>query len=360
MAGFTNIAALLGSEVTPAERTKIRWLTRGPEAEAEAQAAAPADASVALNPAFQPPGEQGFSLAGNAPVGRASLLGSALLDNAAPVTETPPARKRLAFAETAGGKTTLALVEKRKKLKWWMPDFVANRNERDMAQALEMARLEMGFDEAEDVSHQRAAAALDERLSRQEKADRARQDFDAGQEELKRRREERNRVLLEESGFREKKLAQEDRRLDLTEEELRAKERHQRQAAALLSEPKPEKAPAWQAPAWQAPFAKWLESARGGYATPEERDAMRSEYQRLMGAPGPAGGPRPAGPVVPSHSSPLGPREAAALTHGAGNGPPVLSGRVGGSAMGGHRTAVDPKTGQRFYVFPDGRVEPAP
>lgn len=145
----SNLAALLAMTGDTEELAKYQRIKRAgsPEGAMEAQAAAPADASLALNPLFKE--SDGFSLAGNAPIGGgAGGIGSALLANAAPQAAPAaevPKRKRL--EETTGGKMALALAEKKKNLKWWMPEQFANRNDRDLSQALEMARLEMAGDE---------------------------------------------------------------------------------------------------------------------------------------------------------------------------------------------------------------------
>lgn len=176
MPSYANFAAMAqAAGVSPQTRTKAKWLLSGQEGEAEALAAEPADAQLALNPVFSEE-PQGFSMAGNAPVGGGSSAASALLGNAAPV-QTPSApppqapmtqqEKMRRFEETMGGQTALALLEKKKKLKWWMPSQFADRNERSLQQALDVARLEMAGDEGQARSAQWLLEQQDRKLSRE-------------------------------------------------------------------------------------------------------------------------------------------------------------------------------------------------
>ena len=153
------IAQLDAAEVSPQLRMKAKRLLGGPEADAAADPAAAADPSLALNPVFQAPEEQSLSLAGNAPVGsRGSSLASALLGNAPPTQESPAAaRKRKSFYDTTGGKNALEYAEKAKKLGkglgFLIPGITAT-NERNLAQALDLARAEMADEEGNERSAQ--------------------------------------------------------------------------------------------------------------------------------------------------------------------------------------------------------------
>lgn len=156
------IAQLDAAGTSPQLRMKAKRLFAGPEAEVAAEPAAAEDPSLALNPVFQPPEEQSLSLAGNAPVGsRGSSLASALLGNAPPAQEAHPAateRQRKRFEETVGGQLAIDYAAKKRKLGkglgFLLPDFVANRNERDLAQALDLARAEMASEEGSERSAQ--------------------------------------------------------------------------------------------------------------------------------------------------------------------------------------------------------------
>jgi len=73
-----------------------------------------------LNPAFQDPAEQGFSLTGTEPVGGAAAMGGALLGGEAEGTAAAPAEravpKRPGFYDTTGGQMVKDLLEKRKNV----------------------------------------------------------------------------------------------------------------------------------------------------------------------------------------------------------------------------------------------------
>lgn len=155
------IAQLDAAGTSPQLRMKAKRLLAGPEAEAAAEPASPEDPTLALNPVFQPAEDQSLSLAGNAPVGsRGSALASALLGNAPPTQEAPaaaPTRRRKQFSETEGGKYALEYAEKARRLGKGL-GFLAPRitaaNQRNLAQALDMARLEMAGEEESERSAQ--------------------------------------------------------------------------------------------------------------------------------------------------------------------------------------------------------------
>lgn len=155
------IAQLDAAQVSPQLRMKAKRLLAGPEAEAAAEPASPEDPTLALNPVFQPAEDQSLSLAGNAPVGsRGSALASALLGNAPPTQEAPaatPTRRRKQFSETEGGKYALEYAEKARKLGkglGFLAPGITATNQRNLAQALDMARLEMAGEEESERSAQ--------------------------------------------------------------------------------------------------------------------------------------------------------------------------------------------------------------
>ena len=155
------IAQLDAAGTSPQLRMKAKRLLAGPEAEAAAEPASPEDPTLALNPVFQPAEDQSLSLAGNAPVGsRGSALASALLGNAPPTQEAPaatPTRRRKQFSETEGGKYALEYAEKARKLGkglGFLAPGITATNQRNLAQALDMARLEMAGEEESERSAQ--------------------------------------------------------------------------------------------------------------------------------------------------------------------------------------------------------------
>lgn len=159
---YNSFIAQLDAAGTPPQlRMKAKRLFAGPEAEAAAEPASPEDPTLALNPVFQPAEDQSLSLAGNAPVGsRGSALASALLGNAPPTQEAPaatPTRRRKQFSETEGGKYALEYAEKARKLGkglGFLAPGITATNQRNLAQALDMARLEMAGEEESERSAQ--------------------------------------------------------------------------------------------------------------------------------------------------------------------------------------------------------------
>lgn len=239
----------------------------------------------------------------------------------------PAERKVLGFHDTAGGKMVAEAIEKRKKLQWWMPDFMANRNERAIAQGIDLARAEMGGSEGQDVSAQRWANLL----SDQENA-KARQTSTMA--ELSRREDEGRQRMKEHAD-----------RLSLDRDQL-------------------------------------VQRAREASDSNADRDASRSQAERLSnltkGAEATAGASKVVPPLYDVGSDdpastgvfakfaqgilkddPQMPAEdvQAAVSNAsrAGALPRMMSTRADRP-----RTAVDPKTGKRFYVYKSGRVEPAP
>lgn len=180
----------------PAERKKLMDLAAQEAGRAAAEVGGDA---LALNPMFQAPGEQGFSLAGNAPVGGAGGIGSALLGNAPPAQ----AQKLPRLQDTEGWEMYQEAHEKNRKTPWIAPRQVKERNERAMARALQVAQVEMGGSQAQDSAAHKWASLLDNRLLGEREADITKQrledarkareaEFEQGQKELELRQKQQD------------------------------------------------------------------------------------------------------------------------------------------------------------------------
>lgn len=283
------IAQLDAGKVSPQLRMKAKRLLAGPEAEVAAEAAAPADPSLALNPVFQPAEEQSLSLAGNTPVGsRGSSLASALLGNAPPAQEARPAateRQRKRFEETVGGKLAIDYAEKKRKLGkglgFLLPDFVANRNERDLAQALDLARAEMASEEGSE----RSAQWLMEHEERKVDAEARRNNWLLEDEDRDSSRGLREKELQAQQEASALRMSLEQKRLEEDTRQARESEAYRRKALALREAPNPERAPGI------APGVA-SELTRGFMTDPEMASGALEQLRALGIVPGaPAGAP---------------------------------------------------------------------
>ena len=274
-----------------------------------------------LNPAFQDPAEQGFSLTGTEPVGGAAAMGRALLGGEAEGTAAAPAEravpKRPGFYDTTGGQMVKDLLEKRKKLSWLAPDFMANRNERDLNTGIRLAEAEMGGVAGQDISAQEWADRSGRRLEKEASAARWEAEMTAAAEE----RKQRAKDLEKRRELDERRVSQGDQEIELKRDEfgLRRKESLESQGRQVqTTRSAAQYDPYAENPASTGVFAKFAELAMKDGATPREAATSQVEASR------------------------------------AGVLPPMQS-----SKRDAPRTAVDPATGRKFWVFPDGRVEPA-
>lgn len=293
------------SEGLPPETRKKLLDLQAETAAGDAAAVAGAGA-FPLNPAFQPPEEQGFSLAGNAQ--SAGGIGSALLGNAPP--QTPP---RPRVQDTTGWKQYQEAHEKYRKTPWFFPKQRKDRLEADMARALDVARLEM-------VDAQHSADRLDSHLREGRSEDLTRKQLEAAEEERKARMEklrvETERLSADTERLRERPSASPD-----IGEGRRPRDRFLSADGALYDtgsgkwlrppqKPEPQKAaPKEGRPPWEEAFQKALPSflneenlVTGKGPTEDEILAKRDLYRRLFGAeaasPGLEGAGRSAAPVA--------------------------------------------------------------
>lgn len=332
---FTNfVAQLANSEVSPQLRMKAKRLLAGPEAEAAAEPASPEDPTLALNPVFQPAEDQSLSLAGNAPVGsRGSALASALLGNAPPTQEAPaatPTRRRKQFSETEGGKYALEYAEKARKLGkglGFLAPGITATNQRNLAQALDMARLEMAGEEESE----RSAQWLMDHEEKKVDAEARRHTWLLEDEDR-----DASRTL------KEQELRTQARRAEIEQKRLEEEARSARESEAYRRKVLARE----EQPGIPAGVASAL--TQGFLTNPDGTTAalgMLRQHGILPGVSGGAPAPEGAARVAPAH----GPGVAA----GPRPEPPrVISGRVGGPAAG-MKTATDPTTGQK--VFWNGR-----
>lgn len=280
--------------LTPEDRKKMQDLARQ---QAGQDAAAVGEEALALNPVFQPPEEQGFSLAGNAPVGGAGGIGSALLGNApptAPGTEQPgmeqPKRKRL--EEMQSWERLQKQQAKYDKIPWFAPSQLKDRLSSDMGRTLDTLRLEMA-----DAGGQQHDAQYYANLLSVTKRDERKHDLTAQQ--LKEAAEER-RLRSERL---EREFGLKSRTLDLKETDVAEGRQHRYKPAggALYDTSSKE----WiQPPAgapgeepWQRVFAKALPKLLENSPSDEELLRSRERYRSLLGPGEPP--PEPTGEAQP-------------------------------------------------------------
>lgn len=283
-----------------------------------------------LNPVFQPVDDQKLGLTGTTPVGgsRAAGIGSALLGgqpNSEPAAAAQPTVK--ALGDTYGGKMALGLMEKKKKLSWATPDFVANRIDRDIDQALDLARVEMGGSESQDASAQRSA----DRLAAKEREKAAQDRLWAEQKEAEDNRKRKEKELADRLGLdrdrflqstKEATDANADRDADRA---YREKVHTSSQAAKILEARTPLSSPSYDV----------------GASDPASTGVFAKFAQRLLQDD----------PMMPPEDV----RAAQVNASRSGALPPMMS-----TPADRPRTTVDPKTGSRSYEYPNGRVEPEP
>jgi hypothetical protein len=234
------------------------------------------------------------------------------------------ASKSIGFRDTAGGNMALDLLEKRKKLRWWTPDFMANRNERDLDTALKLAHAEMSGSQAQSGEAQSYAKLLDERTQRDQSQTRWQAQASAEAAE----REAANKRFQENLELDRKRFAESVRNNNSSDSDRDASRAFQEKvfaanqaAAATKQSPTSQYDLGAADPASTGVFAKFAETLRKGdpMATGEDVSAAQVDASRGGGLP-------------PMMSSPA-------------NRP---------------RVAVNPKTKKRFYVYANGRVSPAP
>jgi len=310
--------------LTPEDRKKAQDLARQ---QAGQDAAAVGEEALALNPAFQPPEKQGFSLAGNAPVGGAGGIGSALLGNApptAPGTEQPgmeqPKRKRL--EEMQSWERLQKQQAKYDKIPWFAPSQLKDRLSSDMGRTLDMLRLEMADAGAEQHDAQYYANLLSSTKREEKRDDLTAQQLREAAEERK-KREERL----------EKELGLRTREAELRRDDI-AEGREERRSAAQQAATAQGQA-AYRSTMTHDPLA--VDPSATGVFGRFAAEALKNVNPKT-GAPPPPEAIRSA-QVQASRSGAL---------------PPMMS-----SKADAPRTAVDPKTGKRIWVFPDGRIREA-
>lgn len=262
--------------VSPAARTKLRKLMTD---------------ELTVNPAFQAAEEQGFSLAGNQPIGGggAAGMGSALL---APPPPNDPAAvqvKRPGFYDTVGGQMVKDLLEKRKNLSWAAPDFMANRNERDINTGLRLAGAEMGGVEGQAVAAQASADRMEQKLANEAKQARWEAEMTAAEEK---RRAEIKKLEAETELARSRSMSS---AADAAEGRG-PRERYRSADGALYDtqsskwmRPPPKEEPKSGSEPWEEAYQKALptlmkpDSVTGEALSEEDLLEARERYRRLLG-----------------------------------------------------------------------------
>lgn len=316
----------------PAQRKKLMALVSdqaGDDAAATVPTgpAGPNFASILqTNPLFQPAEKQSFSLAGNAPIGGgASSIGSALLGNAPPQAAAQPQRpQRKRFQDTAGYAEYQAYLKKYNETPWWMPAQRKDRLSKDMGRALEVSRLELSADEGEDVSNQRWANLLEDKG----KQTQAQTNFESKLREDAADREAASKRFQENLELERQRLSESVREHNSSDADRDAQRAFQEKvfnanqaAAATRQSPTAQYDLGAADPASTGVFANFAANMRKSDPLASGEDVAAAQVDASRG----------------------------------GGLPPMMS-----SKSDRPRVAIDPKTKKRFYVYPNGRVSPAP
>lgn len=303
MANIEQLLAQASAEnVSPEQRAKLYKLMMQGQAFTNAP-----DPTVNLTGPFSREPE-GFSLAGKA------LLSTPQDQSPTPTATSPvdvvPPPNLPSLKDTTGGQMLEKALARRKNVKWWMPDFMANRNDKDIALALEMARTEMGGEATKAESSQRYMNILADDLARKDSRNIARAEFGARENDRELSRMLTQQEMTLRQGRYESDAASAERKLraDITDRNrdagLRSRELGIREGqldlARSTATAKPE--------TWESALARGLPellkpNLMGEPPTNEQVDAAVGQYKRILGGGGGARRPAPA-PLVPSHAVP--------------------------------------------------------